>query len=133
MYLDDLSYSLMQICDAEDLSYERASELCNCSSKHFANIVHKSAYPTLRVFEQICLGFQRTPNELLGAGADDLSFRIPMSVVEVRDSLTASGRVRLPVCPQCRHTLTQVGAAFCSDCGQSLTWGQFKRSMLGGS
>ena len=39
MFLDNLSTSLLQLCDAEHLSYEQAAERCDCSSKHFANIV----------------------------------------------------------------------------------------------
>ena len=132
MFLDDLSISLIRLCDAEDLSYERASERCKCSSKHFANIVHRNTHPTLKIFEQICHGFQKTPNLLLRIGTDELEYRLPMPVVEVREYSAMSGRVRLPVCPQCRHTLGREAVAFCSECGQCLSWKQFKRIAVGG-
>ena len=39
MFLDNLSASLLQICAAEKLSYEKAAEKCGCCSRHISNIM----------------------------------------------------------------------------------------------
>ncbi len=130
MFLDSLSTSLLQICDAEHLSYERASERCNCSSKHFANIVRRRSYPSLNVFEQICLGFHKTPNLLLGVNLDELSFRIPMPVTEIHIFPLMSGKPSFPICPQCGRTLEREYMAYCGSCGQCLSWKNFKNAFI---
>ena len=126
MFLDNLSVSLLKICDAEHLSYERASERCNCSSRHFANIVCKRSYPSLNIFEQMCLGFRETPNHLLGIEANEFSFRAPMPVVEIRIFPLLSGAPSFPVCPQCGCSLEREHMAYCDRCGQRLSWTRFK-------
>lgn len=130
MFLANLSAILLRICDAERLSYERASERCGCSSKHFSNIIRKDSSPTLGVLENICHGFQRTPNCLLGVESDELSFRLPMPVVETRVSASTPGRPSFPVCPKCDHNLDRAYQAFCSSCGQSLSWKYFKSNSI---
>ena len=130
MFLDNLSTSLLQICDAEHLSYERAAERCDCSSKHFANIVCKRSAPSLTVFEQICLGFHATPNRLLGVDMGELSFRIPMPVVEIHIFPLMSGTPSFPVCPRCGRTLEREYMAHCSSCGQCLSWKNFKNATV---
>ncbi len=123
MFLDNLSVSLLQICDAERLSYERASERCKCSSKHFSNIVRKRSYPSLNVLEKICVGFRETPNHLLGVKKDDeSSFRTPMPVVKIHTFPLMSGSPSFPVCPQCGQALDREYLAYCNCCGQCLFW-----------
>ena len=130
MFLDNLSVSLLRLCDAEHLSYERASERCQCSSRHFANIVRKRAYPSLIVFEQMCIGFHETPNRLLGVEEKDLSFRMPMPVREVRVYPSVSGRPAFPVCPQCGQVLEREYMLYCNNCGQCLSWTLFKKAVV---
>lgn len=130
MFLDNLSLSLLQICDTDHLSYEQAAERCDCSSKHFANIVCKRSCPTLKVFENICLGFRKSPNLLLGVGLDELSFRIPMPVVEVHIFPLMAGSPSFPVCPQCGHALEREYTAYCDSCGQCLSWKHFKNASI---
>lgn len=130
MFLDNLSVSLLRICDAEHLSYERASERCNCSSKHFANIVCKRSYPSLNVFEQICIGFHETPDHLLGIKEDEFTFRLPMPVVKVHTFPLMSGSPSFPVCPQCGQDLEREYLAYCNCCGQRLSWRLFKNATI---
>ena len=129
MFLDNLSISLLQICDAEHLSYEQASERCGCSSRHFGNIVRRKSSPSLTVLEQICKGFQQTPNDLMGIVSQKhqqlLTYRAPMSVVTVRFPRSAGDDVLLPVCPQCGSVLKWNPQAYCSSCGQCLSWEDF--------
>lgn len=130
MFLDNLSTSLLRICDTEHLSYERAAERCDCSSKHFANIVRRRSYPSLNVFEQICLGFRKTPNFLLGVDLDEFSYRIPMPVAEIHIFPLVSGTPSFPVCPRCGRALEREYMAYCSSCGQCLSWKQFKSAAI---
>lgn len=130
MFLDNLSSSLLQLCDALDLSYEQAAERCSCSSKHFSNIVCRRSYPSLKVFEQICLGFRATPNRLLGVGLDELSFRIPMPVKEIHIFPSVIGTPAFPVCPRCHRTLEREYSAYCDRCGQCLSWKDFKLATI---
>ena len=130
MFLDNLSTSLLQICDAEHLSYERAAERCDCSSKHFSNIVCRRSHPSLKVFEQICIGFHKSPNSLLGVELGELSFRIPKPVVEIDIFPSMSGAPSFPVCPQCGCTLEREYTAYCSCCGQCLSWKHFKNAAI---
>ena len=130
MFLDNLSASLLQLCDAEHLSYEKASERCDCSPKHFSNIVCKRSYPSLKVFENICLGFHKSPNRLLGVGLDELSFRIPMPVAEVHIFPLIPGAPSFPVCPQCGSTLEREYLNYCCYCGQCLSWKHFNNASI---
>ncbi len=130
MFLENLSASLLRLCDAEHLSYEQASERCNCCSRHFSNIVCRRSCPSLNVFEQICLGFHETPNRLLGVEQDALSFRMPMPVVEVRMVSSHFGGTLFPVCPQCRRSIEREFQAYCDRCGQCLSWEQFEAATI---
>jgi len=130
MFLDDLSASLLQICNAERLTYERAAERCDCSSKHFSNIVCRRSSPSLKVFENICFGFHATPNRLLGVGLDELSFRAPMPVVEIYIFPSMTGTPAFPVCPRCHCTLEREYIAYCDRCGQRLSWDDFDHAAV---
>lgn len=130
MFLDNLSVSLLQLCDTEKLSYERASERCGCSPKHFGNIVRRSSSPTLDVFEQICLGFHETPNQLLRIDLENNTFRTPMPVTEIHRYPPAHGSISFPVCPRCKCDLDREYLAYCSYCGQCLSWEQFKNAIV---
>lgn len=130
MFLDNLSASLLQLCDAEHLSYERASERCKCSSKHFANIVCKRTHPSLVVFEHICLGFHETPNHLLGIEESDHAYRTPMPVTEIRVFPAMTGSPAFPVCPRCGVTMELEYPDYCSRCGQRLSWAHYRNARI---
>lgn len=125
MFLDNLSASLLQLCETQQLSYERAAELCGCSSRHFGNIVRKTAAPSLIVFERICSGFGLTPNQLLGVAAvpqkKDFPFRTPMPVTKIV-ILGREQKTSFPVCPRCGITLEREFQSYCDRCGQCLSW-----------
>lgn len=127
MFLVRLSENLLRLCGGH-LSYEDAAELCQCSSKHFANIVNKRTQPSLNVFENICNGFAMTPNALLSVSAlePELAFRVPMPVTNVR----MLGNFPFPVCPQCKSTLEREYQKYCDHCGQCLDWTIFENAAI---
>ena len=122
MFLDNLSASLLQICAAEKLSYEKAAEKCGCCSRHISNIIRRRSCPSIRVLEGICVGFQETPNQLLGVISKDHSFRLSMPVTEVHMVSSGVGAAIFPVCPQCGRSIERDFQAYCDRCGQCLNW-----------
>ena len=126
MFSDDLSVSLLRFCDTHRLSYERAAELCGCSSRYFGRIVRKESCPSLLVFEGICHGLGMTPNQLLGVTAPpqpkDMSFRVPAPVTEVVLLGRGENATSFPVCPRCGTTLEREFQSYCDRCGQCLYW-----------
>ena len=81
MFLDNLSTSVLRLCDARKLSYEAASELCDLSSRYFGDIARGKTAPTILTLEKLCVGFDLTPNDLLIPSAiwREMSFRKPMA------------------------------------------------------
>ncbi len=126
MFSDNLSVSLLQLCDLYKLSYECAAERCGCSSRYFGRIVRRKSCPSLFVFENICIGFGLTPNQLLGVTAipqpKELSFRIPMPVSQVILLGAGQETTSFPVCPRCGISLEREFQHYCDRCGQSLSW-----------
>lgn len=123
MFLENLSSSMLEICGKYHLSYESASERCDISSRFFGDIVRRRSAPSLGTFEKICMGFEKTPNELLGvsSGRDALLFRIPMRVFTLHST---DGRV-YPICPNCGCPIGRESQRFCGSCGQALSWEGF--------
>ena len=78
MFLDNLSTSVLKLCDTQKLSYEAASERCDLSSGTLATLP-KRTEPTIPTLEKLCVGFELTPDNLL----------IPSEVLE-RDGLSAN-------------------------------------------
>lgn len=118
MFSDNLPVSLLRLCDSYGLTYEAAAERCNISTRYFGSIARGKATPSIVTLEKLCIGFNATPNELLGVCAKHA--RVPMQVVEVRYfSGAMSG---FPVCPQCGISLEREYQAFCDRCGQMLSW-----------
>lgn len=65
MFSENLSVSLQNICKKRQLSQEAAAHLCEISPRFFGNILRKQAVPTLSTLEKLCVGLQKTPDELL--------------------------------------------------------------------
>lgn len=65
MFLDNLSTSVLRLCDTQKLSYEAASERCDLSSRYFGDIARGKTAPTILTLEKLCVGFDLTPNDLL--------------------------------------------------------------------
>lgn len=65
VFLDNLSSSVLRLCDTRKLSYEAASERCNLSSRYFGDIARGKTAPTILTLEKLCAGFDLTPNDLL--------------------------------------------------------------------
>lgn len=132
MFLDNLSASVLKLCDLHKLSYEAASELCSLSSRYFGDIARGKTSPTIVTLEKLCAGFDKTPNDLLIAPAElhEDSFRLPLPVTQVRYFRFLNGLTSFPVCPQCKITLEREYQKYCDRCGQCLDWDEFEKSLL---
>ena len=134
MFLDNLSASVLQICDARKLSYEAASERCCLSSRYFGDIARGKTAPTVHTLEKLCVGFELTPNDLLipSPAWREMAFRTPMPVTHIRCfrysypyALTC-----FPVCPQCGITMEREYQTYCDRCGQCLSWKGFSKAAV---
>ncbi len=133
MFSKKLSTSVLSICDSRDLSYEAASELCDLSPRYFGSIARGKTAPTVNTLQKLCVGFDRTPNELLGFSTTDeeLSYRIAMQVTHYRQHLSFNLSYTIfPVCPRCLSNLEREYQAFCDRCGQKLSWDFFHYATL---
>ena len=128
MFSANLSSSILRLCGMYKLSYEAASERCELSARYFAQIAQGKTSPSILTLEKLCIGFDRTPNDLLipsSSHPQELSYRIPMPVTEVRCFDSASGRLCFPVCPHCGQTMEREYQSYCDRCGQCLDWERF--------
>lgn len=133
MFSKKLSTSVLSICDSRDLSYEAASELCDLSPRYFGSIARGKTAPTVNTLQKLCVGFDRTPNELLGFSTSDeeLSYRFAMQVMHYRQHLSLhSSYTIFPVCPRCHSNMEREYQAFCDRCGQKLSWDFFHYAAL---
>lgn len=133
MFSKKLSTSVLRICDSRGLSYEAASELCDLSPRYFGSIARGKTSPTVNTLQKLCLGFDRTPNELLGYSTADeeLSYRIAMQVTHYREHLFLNvSHLTFPVCPRCQCNIEREYQAFCDRCGQKLSWDFFHHATL---
>ena len=53
MFLDNLSTSILKLCDTQKLSYEAASERCDLSSRYFGDIARGKTAPTILTLEKL--------------------------------------------------------------------------------
>lgn len=128
MFSDNLSISLLQLCDSYDLSYEAASALCDLSPGQFGSLVRGNANPKLHTLEKLCVGFKVTPNDLLGLCFGERS--IAMTVAEIRCLFISGAFTGFPVCPRCNTSLDREFQAFCDRCGQMLNWRDYRNARL---
>ena len=98
MFLDNLSTSVLKLCDTRKLSYEAASERCDLSSRYFADIARGKTAPTILTLEKLCVGFALTPNDLLIPSElwREMAFREPMPVTHIRCFRYLSGVTGFP-------------------------------------
>lgn len=134
MFLDNLSTSVLQLCDARKLSYEAASERCGLSSRYFGDIARGKTAPTVPTLEKLCAGFELTPNDLLIPSPvwRETAFRTPMPVTHIRCFRFSYpyGLTSFPVCPQCGSTMEREYQAYCDRCGQCLSWKGFSKAAI---
>lgn len=132
MFLDNLSTSVLRLCDTRKLSYETASERCDLSSRYFGDIARGKTAPTILTLEKLCVGFNLTPNDLLIPSAiwREMSFRKPMPVTQIRCFHFLHGLTGFPVCPQCRKTMEREYQPYCDRCGQCLDWKDFSKATI---
>ena len=121
MFLDNLSTSVLKLCDTRRLSYEAASERCDLSSRYFADIARGKTAPTILTLEKLCVGFDLTPNDLLIPSElwREMAFREPMPVTHIRCFHFFHGLTGFPVCPQCGRTLEREYQPYCDRCGHA--------------
>ncbi len=131
MFLDNLSASVLQLCDVRKLSYESASEQCHLSSRYFGDIARGKTAPTVLTLEKLCVGFELTPNDLLipSPAWREIAFRSPMPVTQIRCFRYSYpyGHTGFPVCPRCGITMEREYQAYCDRCGQCLNWKDFPK------
>ena len=116
MFLDNLSASVLRLCDTHKLSYEAASERCGLSSRYLGDIARGKTAPTILTLEKLCVGFDLTPNDLLVPSpiGREMSFRI----------------TGLPDCPHCGRNMGEYQPC-CSRCGQCVSLnGSYKATIL---
>lgn len=132
MFLDNLSTSVLRLCDSRKLSYEAASERCELSSRYFGDIARGKTAPTILTLEKLCVGFNLTPNDLLLPSViwREMSFREPMPVTLIRCFRWPYGITGFPVCPQCGVTMEREHQSFCDRCGQCLCWKDFSKATI---
>ena len=130
--LDNLSTSVLRLCDTQKLSYEAASERCDLSSRYFGDIARGKTAPTILTLEKLCVGFDLTPNDLLISTAiwREMSFRTPMPVMQIRCFHFLQGLTAFPVCPQCGRTMEREYQSYCDRCGQRLDWSTFSKATI---
>jgi len=125
MFSKNLSLSVLSICDSRELSYETASELCDLSPRYFGSIARGQTAPSINTLEKLCIGFDKSPNDLLGfeTSKEELAFRIASQVVHFRIYPFINGSTTtFPVCPHCAGSIEREYQLFCSNCGQRLSW-----------
>ena len=134
MFLDNLSTSVLQLCDTRRLSYEAASAQCHISPRYFGDIARGKTAPTVLTLEKLCVGFGLTPNDLLIPSPDrrEIPFRSPMPVTQIRCFRYSYpyGLTGFPVCPQCGTTIEREYQAYCDRCGQCLDWKDFSKATV---
>lgn len=133
MFSKELSSSVLSICDSRKFTYETASELCDLSPRYFGSIARGKTSPSVNTLEKLCIGLDKTPNELLGFSTTDeeLSYRVTSQVRHYRQqpSLNCSFST-FPVCPRCHCNLKREYQFFCDHCGQKLGWDYFRYATL---
>ncbi len=132
MFLDNLSSSVLRLCDALKLSYEAASERCDLSSRYFGDIVRGKTAPTILTLEKLCVGFKLTPNELLIPSSvwQEMTFRTSMPITHIRCFRCPDGMTAYPVCPRCEITMEREYQTYCDRCGQCLDWKNFSKAAI---
>ena len=132
MFLDNLSASVLRLCDSRNLSYEAASECCKISSRYFGDIARGKTAPTVLTLEKLCIGFELTPNDLLIPSdiQTNMAFREPMTVTQVRCSRFRFGFTGFPICPRCGSTMEREYQPYCDRCGQRLSWNNFSKATV---
>lgn len=133
MFSRNLSSALIRLCDTRNYSYETAAELCRLSSRYFGSIVRGQTSPTVTTLEKLCIGFDSTPNDLLGITTteEELSFRIPMLVKHIREQRHQFGKyTTFPACPRCHISIERDYQSFCDNCGQRLDWSCFEYAII---
>ena len=81
--------------------------------------------------EKICANYHGTLNSpSLMDICQQLTYRQPMPVLQIRCFRYSGGTTGFPVCPRCGITMEREYQRFCDRCGQRLDWRSFKKAKL---
>lgn len=132
MFLDNLSYAVLRLCNENQLSYKAASERCCLNPRSLGNIVRCKTVPTILTLEKLCTGFNCTPNDLLllPSSHAENSFREPMLVTRICCYKTFHSKTAYPICPRCSITLDREYQTYCDRCGQRLDWSRLRKATI---
>lgn len=132
MFLDNLSANVLQLCNFYHLTYERGAERCSLSSRYFGSIARGKTAPTILTLEKLCIGFDLTPNDLLITSTmrQELAYRQPLAVTQVRCYHSMTGLTWFPICPRCGCTMEREYQSYCDRCGRLLDWQDFGKAAL---
>ena len=123
MFLANLSRSLLEIIEENKLTYEKLAHRCNISTRYMSKIINCNATPSVKVLQKICNTTKRTPNQLLRIDTnEELSYRSPLRVTEIRTLTANRVKTQYMVCPRCECFLMRHNQQFCCECGQKLEW-----------
>lgn len=132
MFLDELSQSLLEIAEREKLSYKTMAHMCEISPRYMGRIIRKKSCPTMKVFQKICNGFKKTPNQMLKVKNNDeeLLYREYLVVTTAIDYEFSKGHSVYAVCPRCEITIEREYQSFCDRCGQRLDWNSYGNAKI---
>lgn len=134
MYLDNLSYTLLHICESKKLSYEKLAEKLDMSSRFIGKVIRRESNVTLKSLEKMCKAFDMTPNQLLRqpeAVYEELDHRDPLCVLSTQWFRSDDGKlVGIALCPRCGNPLMHDDQPYCEHCGQMLDWSKYNKDEI---
>ena len=128
--LDNLSQTILQICDQAALPPEFVTQLLSLVSKRCPTAEAQKALLALMESERLGAWL-----DMAAAGpepnARPLSiYRQPLAITEIRVYRGGTGITAFPVCPRCGVTLEREYQRFCDRCGQLLEWRSYGRAAI---
>lgn len=130
MFLDELSVSLLQIGEEENLSYEKIAEKCDLSSKFVGNVIRRKSVPSITSLEKMCTAFNCTPNDILRISQKQAEYRSAMPVEEFHQVPFENGTTCYPICPRCGGIIDREYQEYCDQCGQRLGWNDIDKATV---
>lgn len=131
MFIDNLSLSLMLVCDVKKISQAELAKMCGISTRFLSKVICKRSVPTINSLEKICNSLSMTPNELLiNSERNELHYRYAKRVVSVCCYNNCDKAEYHPVCPMCSYKIDREYQAFCDKCGQKLEWSQYPNKSI---
>lgn len=133
MFLEKLADSLLIIAEKYNLTYEQIAERCNLSARYVGKIIRRESSPTMKTFEQICIGLGITPDEILQISK--VAFRkniMAYRISNIDNFILSDDLFYSPICPKCNNTIEKEFQNYCESCGHKLDWSKlsYKDSLV---